>query len=68
MIQDQHKYLLMADLADDEIEIAHMNTPCQRLYDFSKKFGDITGGEKRSRAQNLEWIERKFSSIKFHSI
>lgn len=59
MIKNQHKNLAIWEKKMGDVEFAHINTPCNRAYNWGKIFkkiglGFIFPGEEKSRTQNIE--------------
>lgn len=75
LITGQHAELARMDRNHDDLEIAHINTPCNRFYDYAEALEDIgiTGvlkGEEKSRVQNqegmclyLKWLVEDMKSM-----
>lgn len=59
LVKNQHRCLVTCDRKMKDVEIAHINTPCNRFVDYTrdlKKIGldGILKGEKKSKEQNIE--------------
>lgn len=62
MIKNQHMNLAVQDHEMEDVEIAHINTPCNRFYHITKSLEKrglhFFEGEKKSRSQNVEGMAR----------
>ncbi len=62
MIQNQHMQLSALDHEIEDVEIAHINTPCNRICEYArileKRGIEILKGEPSSRHQNIEGMAR----------
>lgn len=57
LIKNQHEKLLAAAAKDDQLEIAHINSPFNRIVQHTKLLGNtLLPGEKISKQQNLEGL------------
>ncbi|HEY4831192.1 MAG TPA: hypothetical protein VIH61_01330 [Waddliaceae bacterium] len=58
-VKNQHKSLAICEKKAGDVEFAHINTPCNRAYNWGKIFrkiglGFVFPGETKSRVQNIE--------------
>ncbi len=62
LVKNQHLSLGAIDYEQDDVDVAHINTPCNRFYFYTnsmEKLGiNVLKGEKESRHQNIEGMAR----------
>jgi DNA-binding transcriptional regulator YiaG len=61
LVKNQHQSLAIGEKKAGDVEIAHINTPCNRAYNWGRIFekiglGYFFPGEAKSRVQNIEGL------------